>query len=131
AKGSITPEGWVLFLFQFFWQFPHFWSIAYIAFEDYERAGIRMLPTRERDSRFTGLQCIYYSLVLIPLSFFAQNMHITGNIGMSVCLVAALLYAVASYRFYTLNTVPSARQVMFASIIYLPVIFLAMLFDKA
>src|SRR5690606_10961454 len=72
ATGQVGVEGWALFLIQFFWQFPHFWAIAWVSFEDYERAGIRMLPSREGRTRFTGLQCMFYSLVLVPLALIPR-----------------------------------------------------------
>lgn len=134
ATGSVTGiaslGGWVLFLFQFFWQFPHFWAIAYVAFDDYNKAGIRMLPTREKESRFTGLQCMFYSIVLIPLAVVPRFMHLTGNMGMYICLLCGALYFAASINFFRKNDFKSAKQVMFASFIYLPVTLLALICDK-
>jgi len=130
ATGSFGIGGWVLFLLQFFWQFPHFWAIAYVAYDDYSNAGIRMLPTREKDTRFTALQCMFYSLVLIPLAVIPRLIHLTGNYGMWACLICGIMYFVASVMFYKSNNKPSARRVMFASFIYLPVILLAMVIDK-
>ncbi|NDC42800.1 MAG: protoheme IX farnesyltransferase [Chitinophagia bacterium] len=130
ATGSLGIGGWVLFLLQFFWQFPHFWAIAYEAFDDYSRAGIRMLPTREKETRFTGLQCMFYSLVLIPMAVMPRLIHLTGNIGMIMGILCGCLYFAASVAFYRQNDKPAARRVMFASFIYLPVILLAMVLDK-
>jgi heme o synthase len=130
ATGSLGLGGWVLFLLQFFWQFPHFWAIAYVSFDDYNNAGIRMLPTREKESRFTGLQCMFYSLVLIPLAVIPRLIHLAGNVGMILCLISGILYFVASAVFYVRNDRPAAKRVMFASFIYLPVTLLALVFDK-
>jgi len=130
ATGSLGLGGWIIFLFQFFWQFPHFWAIAYVAFDDYNRAGIRMLPTREKETRFTGLQCMFYSLVLIPMAVVPRAIGLTGNYGMIACLLAGALYFVASVFFYIRNDHKSARRVMFASFIYLPVVLLALVIDK-
>ncbi len=134
ATGTLTGPlglgGWVLFLFQFFWQFPHFWAIAYVAFDDYNRAGIRMLPTREKETRFTGLQCMFYSLVLIPMAIVPRYLQLTGNYGMWVCLLCGIMYFAASVLFFRNNDHKSARRVMFASFIYLPVILLALIIDK-
>ena len=130
ATGSFGIGGWVLFLLQFFWQFPHFWAIAYVAFDDYERAGIRMLPTKEKDTRFTALQCMFYSLVLIPMAIVPRFIQLTGNYGMWICLVSGVMYFVASVMFFRQNDHKSARRVMFASFIYLPVILLALICDK-
>ncbi len=130
ATGQLGVEAVALFLIQFFWQFPHFWAIAWVAFEDYERAGIRLLPSREGRTRFTGLQCMFYSLVLIPLAIVPRMLQITGNIGMFISIAAGLLYFVASIQFFFRNDQQSAKRVMFASFIYLPVVLLALLFDK-
>jgi len=130
ATGHAGVEGWVLFLIQFFWQFPHFWAIAWVGFEDYERAGIHMLPSREGRTRFTGLQCMFYSLVLIPLAVTPRMLGMSGNAGMLVCVVCGILYFLASAAFYRKNDQQSARRVMFASFIYLPVVLLALLLDK-
>lgn len=130
GTGSLGLGGWVLFLLQFFWQFPHFWAIAYVAFDDYNRAGIRMLPTREKETRFTGLQCMFYSLVLIPLAVIPRMIMLTGNTGMILCVLSGVMYFVASVMFYRNNDHKSARRVMFASFIYLPVVLLALVMDK-
>lgn len=130
ATGSIGMGGWILFLIQFFWQFPHFWAIAWVGFDDYTSAGIRMLPSKEGKTRFTGLQCMFYSLVLIPMAVMPRMFGMTGNIGMWVCIACGILYFAASAAFYQKNDYKSARRVMFSSFIYLPVVLLALLFDK-
>lgn len=130
ATGSLSAGGWVLFLIQFFWQFPHFWAIAWVAFDDYNRAGIRMLPTREKETRFTGIQCMMYSLVLIPMATVPHMMGISGSIGMWICILCGIMYFAASVVFYVHNNHKSARRVMFASFIYLPTILLALVIDK-
>jgi len=130
ATGSFSMGGWVLFTLQFFWQFPHFWAIAWVAFYDYNRAGIRMLPTRERETRFTGIQCMLYSLVLIPMAMVPHVIGLTGTIGMWVCVLCGMMYFAASIVFYLKNDHKSARRVMFASFIYLPTILLALVIDK-
>ena len=130
GTGSFGTGGWILFMLQFFWQFPHFWAIAWVAFDDYSKAGIRMLPTREKETRFTGIQCMLYSLVLIPMAVAPRVLGLTGNAGMSVCMFCGLMYFAASVIFYLKNDYKSARRVMFASFIYLPTILLALVIDK-
>ena len=130
ATGSLGVGGWVLFSLQFFWQFPHFWAIAWVAFDDYNQAGIRMLPTKEKDTRFTGIQCMLYSLVLIPLATLPHMMGLIGVVGMWVCMLGGGMYFIASIIFYLKNDHKSARRVMFASFIYLPVVLLALVIDK-
>jgi protoheme IX farnesyltransferase len=130
ATGGFEVGGWILFTLQFFWQFPHFWAIAWVAFDDYANAGIRMLPTKEKETRFTGIQCMMYSLVLIPMAIVPHQIGLTGSIGMWICLLCGLMYFTASVFFYIKNDHKSARRVMFASFIYLPTILLALVIDK-
>jgi protoheme IX farnesyltransferase len=130
ATGGLSMGGWILFLVQFFWQFPHYWAIAWVCFEDYGRAGLRMLPSHEGKTRFTGLQCMFYSIVLIPLVVLPRAMNMSGNWGMYVSMLCGALYFAASIFFYIRNDHKSAKRVMYASFIYLPVTLLALYFDK-
>ncbi len=130
ATGSIGWGGTALFLIQFFWQFPHFWAIGFLGFDEYEKAGIRLLPSRAGKTRFTGLQCIVYSLALFPLAVLPRILGVVGDWGMLVALLAAVYMVNASVVFYLRNDAPSAKKTMFASLIYLPLVLLAFLFDK-
>jgi len=130
ATGHMDVGGIVLFSLQFFWQFPHFWAIAWVAFDDYNNAGIRMLPTRERETRFTAIQCMLYSLVLIPMAIVPTMLGMTNAAGMWVCMGCGMMYFAASVAFYVKNDYKSARRVMFASFIYLPVVLLALVIGK-
>lgn len=130
ATGGLELGGWVLFLIQFFWQFPHYWAIAWVCFEDYGRAGLRMLPSREGKTRFTGMQCMLYSVVLIPLAVIPRMMGMSGNWGMWVSIACGLMYFAASVDFFRKNDHGSAKRVMFTSFIYLPVVLLALFIDK-
>ncbi len=122
--------GWSLFLIQFFWQFPHFWAIAWVGYEDYLKAGIRMLPSREGKTSFTGLQCIFYSLTLIPLAMLPYQIGLSGLTGTWVSVGVGLLYCFASFIFYIRNDKRSAKGLMYTSFIYLPTVLLALLIDK-
>lgn len=130
ATGTLDLGGWVLFLIQFFWQFPHFWAIAWVAFDDYSKAGIRMLPSREGKTPFTGLQCMFYSLVLIPLAMVPRMIEMSGNLGMWIGMACGAYYFVKSVAFYRKNDQASAKGVMYSSFLYLPVVLLVLLFDK-
>ena len=130
ATGGLSLGGWMLFLVQFFWQFPHYWAIAWVCFEDYARAGLRMLPSHEGKTKFTGLQCMFYSIVLIPLVVLPRTIGLSGNWGMWISIVCGVLYFAASVQFFRKNDRASARRVMFASFIYLPVVLLALYFNK-
>lgn len=128
--GAAGYGGIVLFLIQFFWQFPHYWAIGWVGYDEYQKAGISMLPSQERTSKFTALQCMFYSLVLIPMAIVPRMLQMTGNIGMWVAMGCGILYFIASIAFFKHNDYRSAKRVMFSSFIYLPVVLLALLFDK-
>lgn len=130
ATGSLGLGGWVLFLIQFFWQFPHYWAIGWVGYDEYKKAGISMLPSQERSSKFTALQCMFYAIVLIPLAIVPRYIGLTGNYGMWITILCGAMYFAATVVFFIKNDYPSAKRVMFASFIYLPVVLLAMLFDK-
>jgi protoheme IX farnesyltransferase len=100
-----------------------------VAYDDYAKAGIKLLPSSAGRTSFTGLQCMLYSLVLIPISMLPR-LHMTGVIGMSVAIVMGIIYFYTSYLFYQHNDEKSARRVMFASFFYLPIVLIAYLLDK-
>lgn len=130
ATGSLGLGGWVLFLIQFFWQFPHYWAIGWVGYDEYQKAGISMLPSQERSSKFTAIQCMFYSIILIPISLIPRFIGITGNVGMIVMMFCGVLYFAATVMFFIKNDYKSAKRVMFSSFIYLPTVLLALLFDK-
>ncbi|MFN4973076.1 MAG: heme o synthase [Bacteroidota bacterium] len=127
--GTITTEAILLFGIQFFWQFPHFWSIAWILDDDYKRAGFKMLPVYGRNKK-SALQVLLFTLVLIPLGILPYTEHVTGGISAFVALAAALLLTYYAIRLYKTCETSDAKKLMFASFIYLPVVQLAYLFDK-
>lgn len=123
--------GWSLFLIQFFWQFPHFWAIAWLGYEDYVRAGIRMLPTTGGEkTRQAGLQSMYYCLTLLPVSMIPYAIGLTGELSLYIALALGTLYFVASVMFYTRSDNSSAKGLMYSSFLYLPLVLLALLYDK-
>ena len=106
ATGSLGLGGWVLFLIQFFWQFPHYWAIGWVGYDEYKKAGISMLPSQERSSKFTALQCMFYSIVLIPMAMVPRYIGLTGNIGMWVTILCGVLYFAATVVFFIKNDYP-------------------------
>ncbi len=122
--------GWILFAIQFLWQFPHFWAIAWVAHQDYTRAGFKLLPSEQGPTKFTAIQTIIYSLLMIPVGLLPYFYGMSGVVSMWI-LVAANLFIVAQcVRLYINMDVKSARRVMFSSYIYLPIVLLALLGDK-
>ena len=132
----LTLGGWVLFAIQFFWQFPHFWAIAWIAHKDYSTAGFKLLPSVEGPTKYTALQTVVYSLLLVPVTLIPFYMGmceyetVSGKVGMALIILANIFMIMRCVGLYTKMDVPSARKVMFGSYLYLPVVLLALLASK-
>jgi protoheme IX farnesyltransferase len=130
GNDDLSAGGWVLFALQFFWQFPHFWAIAWIAHKDYTAAGFKMLPSNEGPTKYSAIQAIIYSLLLLPVGVLPYLTGMSGMVSMGVVAVANLLMVWQCVRLYREMTTQAARRVMFSSYIYLPVVLLALLADK-
>jgi protoheme IX farnesyltransferase len=130
GNDDLSAGGWALAAIQFFWQFPHFWAIAWIAHKDYSLAGFKLLPSREGPSRFSAIQAIIYSLLLLPVGVLPFLIGISGRISLVIVFIANLLMVWQCVKLYREMTVTAARRVMFSSYIYLPVVLLALLIDK-
>jgi heme o synthase len=130
AAGTITREAWVLFAILFLWQFPHFYSIAWMYREDYARAGIRMLPVVEPDGRSTARQIVLYGLALIPVSLVPAILGMSGRIYLVGALLLGLWFLYSGVRVALERSVVRARNVLVASVLYLPLIYGLMLIDR-
>ena len=127
---KLSMGGWVLFALQFLWQFPHFWAIAWIAHKDYSLAGFKLLPSEKGPTKFTALQAVIYSLLLIPVGVIPYFIGMSGLVSLIIVTGANLFMVLQCVRLYRDMEVKSARKIMFSSYIYLPVVLLALLFDK-
>jgi protoheme IX farnesyltransferase len=130
ARGTLTTEAWTLFGIVFLWQLPHFLAIAWIYREDYARAGFPMLPVTEPDGRSTGRQSVLYAAALVPLSLAPMLMGLAGEVYFAGALVLGLAFVGLTIQFARTRSVRDARRVFFASIIYLPLIWVLMIADK-
>jgi len=130
GNDALSSGGWVLFLLQFMWQFPHFWAIAWIAHKDYSKAGFKLLPSELGPTKYTAIQTIIYSLLLIPVGVIPYFIGISGAISLVIVALANVFMVWRCVQLYRNMDVPSARRVMFSSYIYLPVVLLALLADK-
>jgi protoheme IX farnesyltransferase len=130
GQDDLSVGGWALFAIQFFWQFPHFWAIAWIAHKDYSNAGFKLMPSVEGPTKYSAVQSIIYSLVLIPVGTLPYLVGMSGIYSFWIVLAANLLMMWQSIRLYREMEKKAARRVMFSSYIYLPVVLLALLADK-
>ena len=112
------------------WQFPHFWAIAWIAHNDYARAGFKLLPSELGPTKFTAIQTIIYSLLLIPVGVIPYFIGMSGMVSLVIVTGANIFMVWRCIQLYRNMDVSSARRVMFSSYIYLPVALLALLADK-
>jgi heme o synthase len=122
--------GWVLFALQFLWQFPHFWAIAWVAHKDYSAAGFKLLPSDKGPTKFTALQTIIYSLLLIPVCSLPYFIGMSGMTSLVIATIMNLFLVFQCVRLYRENNAKAARRVMFSSYLHLPVVLLAFLNDK-
>ena len=130
ARGEIDVAAWVLFAILFLWQFPHFLAIAWMYREDYGRAGIRMLPVVEPEGRVTGQQIIAYSLMLVPVSLLPTVLGISGRFYFVTALALGLLFLASGIRVALSKSNQHARQLLLASVFYLPLLFGVMVLDR-
>jgi len=130
ASGVLTPQAWALFAILFVWQFPHFLAIAWMYKDDYSRAGIRMLPVVEPDGKSTSRQIVGYASTLIPVSLFPTLLGMTGKIYVVGALLLGGWFLYVGVRVAFDRTALRARQVLLASVIYLPLIYGLMVLDR-
>ncbi len=129
-----TPIVWtgglILFGIQFLWQFPHFWAIAWVAHKDYTAAGFKLLPSDKGPTKFTALQTIMYSAMMIPVGVLPYYFNMSGIVSMWIVLACNLAMLLLSIRLYIKMDVGSARRVMFGSYFYLMIVLLSLYANK-
>jgi protoheme IX farnesyltransferase len=129
AGAPLDGAAFSLFAILFLWQFPHFLAIAWIYRNDYEEAGLKMLPLRGQLPRVTGLMAVGYALVLVPLSLFPSACGLAGNAYLAIALALSLAYLAVAVRFAAKESLPTARLLLWTSLIYLPLLLVALVWD--
>jgi len=130
SHGTIAPGGLALFLIVFFWQIPHFMAIAWMYRDDYAAAGFPMLPVIDRDGPRAGRQAVGYAAALLPASVVPTIVDLSGTAYGIVAAVLGIALLMLSIRFAGARTNVAARHLFFASIAYLPLIWIVMIADK-
>jgi len=135
-RGSVEPQALILFLIVFFWQFPHFQSIAWMYRDEYEAAGIKMLPVVDKAGHSVVRQMLAYGSALLPVSLMPALLHMSGRIYLFAALTLGLAFLWFVFRLARTKlptTAPDskrlARQLLQASVIYLPLLFALMMID--
>ena len=128
---EFSAGGWILFAMQFVWQFPHFWAIAWVVYADYGKAGFKLLPSADGPTKYAAIQAVLYSVILIPIGVLPYFFGMSGSVSMVIVFLANLYMLWRCITLFRKMDIRSARGVMFSSYIYLPVVLLALLADKA
>ena len=130
ATDDFGIEPGILFMLQFFWQFPHFWSIAWILNDDYKKAGFKMLPSKSGKSSFTASIIFVYTVLLVPVVLLPWKMDFVPPIALIILAIAGIGFSAQAFRLLRRLDNKSARQLMFGSFIYLMVMQVVMVAGK-
>jgi protoheme IX farnesyltransferase len=130
ATGRFDIAAWLVFGIQFLWQFPHFWAIAWVLDDDYKKAGFKMLPSKEGRDKNSAFQIMVYTFSLIPIVLLPYYFHLTGITSTILNIIFGILFSYQSVKLYQDCSLKSAKNLMFGSFAYLPLVQLAMYLDK-
>ena len=130
ARGELSGEGWALFAILFFWQLPHFFAIAWIYRDEYAKAGFKMLPGIDPEGRRTAQQAVSNTLALLAVSLFPFVFKMAGPAYLAGAIVLGAGFLWCAIQFSRHLTLTRARQLFFASIIYLPLLLALLVWDK-
>lgn len=128
--GAFGWEPGILFAIQFFWQFPHFWAISWVAYDDYAKAGYFLLPSTGGKDLSSAIQIMTYTLFLLPLCWVPYYLGMTGINSAVFALVMSILFLAQTFYLMREKSKKAALRLMFGSFFYLPIVQLAYLFDK-
>jgi protoheme IX farnesyltransferase len=128
--GQVSTEAWILFALQFVWQFPHFWSIAWLLHDDYSKAGFKMLPHAGGQNQRNATTILIYTFMLFPIGLLPLRYEMAGPIAITIILISSLYMFVCAFFLFRNCSLQAARQLMFSSFVYLPAVQMALVFDK-
>ncbi len=129
VSGNIDSIAYILFAVQFFWQFPHFWAIAWILEDDYRKAGYTLLPSYAGRTKKNALQTVWYSAMLIMVTLYPISLgDFSSPYSLFLILPAGGFLLFKSYKLYQEMTVESAKKLMYASLIYMPAVLISYFF---
>ena len=133
ATGKFGIEPGILFMVQFFWQFPHFWAIGWMMNEDYNKAGFKMLPTGKPDSA-TAFQIVFYTIWTIIISIMPFSNY-SGELSLSLFGFLALIiigfyFLFSALRLMQKKSIESAKKLMYSSIVYISLLQVIYILDK-
>jgi protoheme IX farnesyltransferase len=130
ASGTLSSEAWALFLILFIWQFPHFYSIAWMYRDDYARGGIRMLPVVEPDGKSTARRIVATAVLLLPVALLPRLLGMAGSVYLTTALAGTVAMILFGVLFHRQRTTLRARRVLLATVIYLPALLGVLIADR-
>jgi len=130
ATGVISYEAVIIFCIQFIWQFPHFWAIAWLADEDYKKAGFKLLPSGGKKDMRTAINIMIYTLFLLPLGLLPAKFGLAGINSAIIATVCGVLFLAQTFSLMRDNSRKSALKIMYGSFLYLPIVQIAYLLDR-
>jgi len=125
ATGAIDEAGVILFLVQFFWQFPHFWAIAWLLHDDYQKAGYWLLPSKGGRDKYSAFQILVYTLILIATSAMPVVYGMCDTWVLAGVLPAGILFLFYAVKLHKTLEISDARKLLFTSFLHTPVVFLS------
>lgn len=129
ATNSLSNEAFALFGILYMWQFPHFLAICWLYQDDYADAGLRMLPAMKPSPGITGWLCVAYAVALIPVSLLPSHLAMAGDRYLFVAVLLGLAYLYSAFRFLRNESATTARQLIYTSLVYLPLLLLMLTWD--
>ena len=129
SANELSPNAWILFAILFLWQHPHFYAIAIMCKDDYERAGFKMLPVIEKENHRTNRQIIWHAFLLIPVSLYFV---VTGALGIFYfwgALFLGIVYLISSIPLLKESSIKNAKLLLRTSVAYLPLLLIIILID--
>ncbi len=130
VSGEITSFAIVLFSLQFFWQFPHFWAIAWVMKDEYDKAGIKLLPMGSNKDRIGAIQIMMHTLILIPISLVPAKLGFISIQAAIICLILTTIFFLQSVNLFLDLKDRSALKLMFGSFLYLPLMLGILFIDQ-
>lgn len=130
ATNQFGLEPGILFAIQFFWQFPHFWAIAWVLDEDYSKAGFKLLPSEGGKNLNSAIQIMIYTLFLLPLCWAPYLLGMSGINASIVAMLCGIAFLAQTFHLMRQVSSKAAKQLMFGSFLYLPIVQIAFLLDK-
>ena len=129
SSNELSPNAWILFAILFLWQHPHFYAIAIMCKDDYERAGFKMLPVIEKENHRTNRQIIWHAFLLIPVSLYFV---VTGALGIFYfwgALLLGIVYLASGIPLLKESSIKNAKLLLRTSVVYLPLLLIIILID--